>query len=351
MTGGGDDGGAQGHDQGQKSTSAQGQGRAGVDAPGLHVTLEPAGSLREPSLQAARRGLPSRAVQHAQPPARRPQPEAQIGVLCDIVSVPTAGGAKSGGAHVIACAAQRKGQVQIGHAGQIDLEQGRVFEGELPVEEARQSGAAPSDAKRRLKAAQARGDGEARGGFAQLARVGGVLGVIDGHELAGGEGQGVVEGARLCLGRSWWDDQDPQPIRARRGLGCIEGRPVVGLQNQEGFELMSGIVDPRQIADQLGHDRGFVVKRGHDGVARPACGARRRRQGVKAGDRQDRAPQGADDEADLKRHDQRHQREARPGDKGGRQAAHQAARDEGLPQSRRSPCCPGQPLSTSYHAC
>jgi hypothetical protein len=61
---------------------------------------------------------------------------------------------------VIAGAPQRKRQVQLRHAGQVDLEQGGVFEGELAVEEGREFGVAPANPQGGLKATQLRLAGE-----------------------------------------------------------------------------------------------------------------------------------------------------------------------------------------------
>jgi hypothetical protein len=148
--------------------------------------------------------------------------------------------------------------------------------------------ASPPDPQRGLKAGDpARGvGGEAVGGLAELERIRIVLGVINGHQIAAGPVEAVVQRAGLGAGRSRRHDDDPHPAGAVRPHRRRDRRLVVRLQQQEGLQPVQRIVDLRQAGDQLADHLGFVVQGGEDGVSRPAADGpihdRRRGQGSPA---------------------------------------------------------------------
>lgn len=139
-------------------------------------------------------------------------PRRHPAVFRHIIGVPTAQIPEDGRPKMIAGAAEGEGQVQLRHALKIDLEKGGVLQGELSIEKPLQAGAS-ANAQRRLNAGEIRALGEVRRRFTQLPRVRRIFGVIDGDQFALDEGKGVVEGARLGLGRARRHNQDLQPVR------------------------------------------------------------------------------------------------------------------------------------------
>jgi hypothetical protein len=296
------DGRAQGHDQRQASATAQGVGTPRMHTPGLHITLQPSGALRQPSVHRARRCLPSRTVDDAELPAERPQAKAQVSVLGDIVRVPAARAAQSRHTDMIAGAAKRKRQAQPRHARQGHFKQGRIFKGELPIQKPGARLAGCSDAQRRLKTTQPGLCDEARRRLAELLRMRSILCVIDGDQIAPRVAQGVVQSARLGLGAAGRCDQDFHPRRFGRRLGCGQGGLIMRFQHDEGLQPVRRIVDPAEVGDQLRRHRRLIVKRRQNGVARPFDRTRNRRRASQAGDADNGLPQRAHDEGGLEHH-------------------------------------------------
>lgn len=273
-----------------------------MHAPGLHITLQPPGALGQPPVHRARRRLPRRTVDDAELPAHRPQAKAQVGVLGDIVRIPAACATQRRHADVIACAAKRKGQAEPRHARQSHFEQGRIFKGELPIQKPGARLAGSSDAKRRLKTTQPGLGDETRRRLAKLLRMRSVLCVIDGDQIAPRVTQGVVQSTRLGLGAARRCDQDFQPRRFGRRLGCGQCDLIMRLQHDERLQPVRRIVDPAEVGDQLrGHSR-LIIKRRQNGVARPFDRTRNRRGASQAGDTDDGLPQRAHNERGLEQH-------------------------------------------------
>src|SRR3954454_23881561 len=81
--------------------------RAHVHRPGLHPTFEPARALAQPGAKACWRLFVGGRVDDGRAIAEAREPDAEIGILGDVVSIPSADVMQRGGAEMIRRAAQR----------------------------------------------------------------------------------------------------------------------------------------------------------------------------------------------------------------------------------------------------
>ena len=300
--------GAQRHRQGQKPSQAQRAQVARVDAPGLHIALQPAHPLGEPVVQRPRRRLVGGASQHSEPPACAPKLEPQVRVLRDVPGVPAADRTQHIDAEMIAGAAQREGQSQTRHGRQGDLEQGGVLDRELAIQERRGMGPArqPADPQGRLEAGDASAlvSRKAGGRLAKLQRIRVVLGVVDGQQIAGGASQPIVERPGLCLGRARRHDENLQPVGTRAGLGSLDCLQVMRFQQDKGLQSIRRVLDPAQSSDELGNNLRLVIQGGHDGVGGQRLCARNLGRRGATDQHQDDPPSRKTKETDLRHHKQ-----------------------------------------------
>ena len=147
-----------------------------------------------------------------------------------------------------------------------DFEQPSVLDREKPCQEPDRS---VRDREARLQAGEApRRVRETDGGAAQLVRLGSILGVVDGHEIALGEEEADVERARLGPRQARRQVDDPelrrQPLRHERRVR----RRIIGLDEEEHLALGVGIVERRERGHETGHHFGFVAQRDEHGIGR-----------------------------------------------------------------------------------
>ena len=187
------------------------------------------------------------------------QPDAEIGVLGDVPGVPGADGAQGLDAEMVRGAAERDGQAQMRKPRIDDVEEGRVFEGE----EARQPGAAGPvvDAEAGLQAGDlGRRGGEGRGGEAELARIRGVLRIVDDEEASPRQRQGDVERPRLRARAAGRHDEDYDMRRQVEALQGHAGRGIVRFEHEHDVELSARIVEAQEIGDEAFDDLRLPVQ-------------------------------------------------------------------------------------------
>ena len=176
------------------------------------------------------------------PIAEAGEPDAEIGVLGDVVGVPAADALERGAAEMVGGAAERQRHAQRGERRQQPVEQRRILDGEEPRDPARRR---IVDDDRRLQAGEARvAGGEGGVGFAKLARMRPVLGVVDRHQLAAREGQ--REGERLRLGARHRRRGRRRSRRAAPGTqlaAAAAGLGIVRLDDELDVELVARPVD------------------------------------------------------------------------------------------------------------
>ncbi|MNS48848.1 hypothetical protein D3C72_814320 [compost metagenome] len=111
----------------------------------------------------------------------------------------------------------------------------------------------PTDAKRGLETDErAILRGEPSGRLPQLQRVWIVLGVIDGQQVALCDREGVVQRAGFGRGGAGRRDQHLEPVRQGQVVCGVDGRPIVGFQDQIAIQKRCRVVEVRQPFDQMG---------------------------------------------------------------------------------------------------
>src|SRR5262249_19410641 len=106
-------------------------GFAHVHEPGLHPSLEPARALPNPIANPCRRFFVGRGIDHARPVAEASEPHAEIGILGDVVRIPSADFAKCRCAKMVRRTAQRQGQLESSQSWKEHVKMRRVFGAEI----------------------------------------------------------------------------------------------------------------------------------------------------------------------------------------------------------------------------
>ncbi|HYU60223.1 MAG TPA: hypothetical protein VEK39_05655 [Solirubrobacterales bacterium] len=242
--------------------------RSRVDQGGLHVSLDPAGSLANPRPDPRARLLVGRGVDHADAVALDRCTQAEVGVLGHVVRVPSAQPAQRIHAEVIRGSAERDRKPEAVEAGKHDPEPVAVLEGEHAREEV---GAAVPVAQASLHAhGLLVGVAEGGDGLAQLVGIRPVLGVVDDQELAPGQEEPDVAGPGLGLGLRLGNHHQPYVRRRPRCLGGGDRLRVVLLEQDEDLELLLGVVDRGEVVDQVPDDVRLAIDRDQDRVDRQA---------------------------------------------------------------------------------
>ena len=193
-------------------------------------------------------------------------PDAEVGVLGDVVGIPAAEAAQRLGAEVVRRAAQGDGKAQRVEAREHVVEPVRVFEREhagehvlvgVPIVECGLHA-------HEVLAAALEGDD----GLLQLIGLGAVLGVIDHEEVAAGEEHADVARLRLRLRSALGDDEHRHRLGRVRGPRRLDGLGVVRLQEEQDLELLGRVVELGQVADEIGDDVRFLVDGNEDRVGR-----------------------------------------------------------------------------------
>lgn len=169
----------------------------------MQPTLEPARALPEPGAGARGRFLVGGRIDDAGEVAEPREPHAEIGVFRHVERIPPADRAQHVGAKMVGSAAQRQRQPKVRECRQEDVEQPRIFGGEMPGQPVVTHivDREPRLHAGKLPAAPAIGGK----GKPQLIGLRLVLGVVHHEITAAREGQRRLQ--RLRLG-------------ARAGIGC-----------------------------------------------------------------------------------------------------------------------------------
>ena len=256
-----------------------------MHAPGLDPALHPARALSQPGGEGDRRLLKGHGVETDGAIAEPGQPNAEIGILGDVVGVPGADLAQYLGAEVIRRSAERERQSKAGEAGQHGVEMPGIFGGEHPRQPAvglvvdAQAGLHAADPRSTPRESLERGT--------QLIRRRTILGIEHGDDTAAREQQRVVQrlgfGPRPDRGCDQHAEMRPRAQPRDRGTGF----QVIRLDHQDDVELLLRIVERLDRLDQRAHRSGLPVQRRNHGVGRqfvvrPARRGRRGRRWTQA---------------------------------------------------------------------
>jgi hypothetical protein len=257
-----------------------------VDYSGLRESLQPPASLVLGHQGPVGRLFIGDRIEHPDLVARHRQPEGQVGILGDVVRVPgTTHGdgvprtigefppAVRGGdsferhaAEVIAGAPERGDKPQPGHADEHPAEVGHVLG---PVKGTDPAPARVPEHELGLQAADAlvrRAGPETRYRLEQLVWFGAILGIVDGHDLAGGVTVPVVTCLRLGARPRVGGGEDLEVTRqVHRGRGDL-GFLVVFFQQEQDLQFPGRVTQAGKRLHQGVQDVGFPVQRHQDRV-------------------------------------------------------------------------------------
>ena len=238
---------------------------AEVDERGLEVTLLPARPLLDPVDRVAVRLFVGHGVEHADVEAEPLHADPEVRVLGHVERVPRPGGHERRAPEVVRRSTERQHAPRVDEAGEEAPEPGEVFEREELGERA-PLGVVELEAG--LETGHLRVAGHDDRGAAQLQRLGTVLRVVDGDDLAAAPEQSEVEGPGLGLRLARGDHQYLQRQRGTDAAGRRDRGVVTLLEQQLHLELVAGVLDRLEGADQALDDLGLVEGRHQHGVGR-----------------------------------------------------------------------------------
>ena len=241
-------------------------GVAEVHEEGLQVALVPSRPLLHPVHEVAVRLLERDGVQHPHRVALAEHPDAQVGILRDIVGIPSSERPQHVASEVVGGPSQRDRRPHRRQTGKEEREPHGVLDGEPPGDQVligvvvRQLGLHASHI----------GPEPAQGHYSpsQLQRIRLVLGVVDGDELAPRQRQAEVEGLGLGPGIGRRDEHQGE---LRSGIllpNGIDRLVVVGLHQDEHLEAIHGVLQTSDARHQVIDHLRLVIGGDHHGVAR-----------------------------------------------------------------------------------
>ncbi len=243
--------------------------RPHVHRPRLHPPFEPARALAQPRAETRRRFLVGGRAHDRRAIAEAREPDAEIGVLGDVVRIPGAGCPQRRGAEMIRRAAKRQREFKRGEAGEKQVKLCGIFRGEQagePVVRGVVDGEAGLDTSKVFASAE-----EDIERATELIGLRPVFGVVDGREGATRKRQRPVK--RLRLGarsaRRRGDDLERYAeIEARQRNSSLQ---VVGFRGEFNVEFLGWVIEFAQCRDQALDRRSLAVERDDDGVDRQSA--------------------------------------------------------------------------------
>ena len=255
----------------------QAAGLPHMGQPGHHEALDPARALFHPRARVAVRFLIRRRLHHLGPPAASGDADAKITILGDVMGVPASQFLQRRAAEEQGRAAKGHHKAQPRDAGQQQPEPGGIFDGETARQPVLARVVIVEDA---LKADHI---GAARVEMfhhpPDLVGLGRVLGVVDADKAAATMVERIVQRPRLGAhaARRHRDDAHPQGQLAAGKGGA--GGGIVLLYRQDHVEKVRGIIERFQSLDQARCDVVLAIKRHDDRHHRqPRDGDRRQRR-------------------------------------------------------------------------